>query len=397
MLLAGAARIEITPGDLSRTYLAGFGINRRAKGVLEPLEAVALVLKDRTQQVALVAVDCIGLSRPFVQRVRERLAGSFKAGAVILCATHTHSGPDTLGLWGPGPLGAFPIASGVDPDYLAELEEKLAQTVTLAQARLEPAVLRVASFEADAAWARNDRPGARFDHACAFSLEGESGRPIATVLNWAAHPETLWEDNPWLSPDYPGHFRAAVRARAGGEALFFSGPLGAMLTPNIPRGQPLADRVAHIEKLGHALARRTLDELAHAAPSRVDSLGHDWGTVTLTNANWQFALMKRLGFVSLDWHEGGVRSELHHLRLGPLELLSVPGEPSPEVGRQLLEQLRGKHRALFALGIDEIGYVLEAEQFADPNYKYERSMSLGAGTAGLLQTAVSSLVRPVHE
>jgi len=78
------------------------------------------------------------------------------------------------------------------------------------------------------------------------------------------HPETLWDDNPWLSPDYPGHFRAQVRARGGGEALFFSGPLGAMLTPNLERGRPLADRVAFIERLGDDLAQLTLEQLATA-------------------------------------------------------------------------------------------------------------------------------------
>ena len=60
MLLAGAARVDITPTDLSRTFLAGFGINRRPLGVLDPLEAGALFIEDpaRKSSAVLVSVDC---------------------------------------------------------------------------------------------------------------------------------------------------------------------------------------------------------------------------------------------------------------------------------------------------------------------------------------------------
>lgn len=396
MLVAGAARVDITPLDLGRTYLAGFGVDRRARGVLDPLEAGALFLGDGRRSLVLVAVDCVGLMRSFVEEVRGRLSPLIEPEAVIVCATHTHSGPDTLGLWGPGLWGAIPVASGVDPAYQELLAQRLAAAVSAARENARPARLRVATFETPSHWSRNERPGGgRYDQATAFALEDERGRRIATALNWASHPETLWEDNPWLSPDYPGHFREVVRREVGGEALFFPGPLGAMLTPDLPRETPLADRVEFIEKLGGELGRLALSELAKSdvcAPLRLD---HRWRMASLDNVNRRFAWMARLGLVALAVKRGRLDCELHHVRLGPLELLTVPGEPAPEVGRELLAVLPPGQRALFALAGDEIGYVLDAEQYSDPRYRYERSMSLGPDTAAALKAAASELVSQV--
>jgi hypothetical protein len=394
MLVAGAARVDITPSDPGRTFLAGFGVGRRARGVLDPLEAGALFLEDGRRSLALVAVDCVGLTRSFVEMVRERLSGQVDLQAVIVCATHTHSGPDTMGLWGPGLFGAIPVSSGVDRAYQELLAQRLVAAVVAAREGARPARLRAATFDTPSEWSRNERQGGeRFDQATAFALEDEQGRRIATALNWASHPEALWEDNLWLSPDYPGHFRDAVRREVGGEAFFFPGPLGAMLTPDIAREKPLADRVELIEKLGADLARLALAELAGSDLHRSARLEHQGRTVSLVNDNRRFALMERLGLVTFDSKRGRLACELHHVRLGPLEILTVPGEPAPEVGRQLLAVLPQGQRALFALAVDEIGYILDDRQHGDPRYRYERSMSLGRGTAAALREAASELMR----
>ena len=56
----------------------------------------------RTSSLALLSFDCIGLLYTEVQRIRERTAAmsTFPVERIIVSSTHTHSGPDVVGIWG---------------------------------------------------------------------------------------------------------------------------------------------------------------------------------------------------------------------------------------------------------------------------------------------------------
>ena len=62
---------------------------------------------------------------------------------VLVSSTHTHEGPDSLGLWGPTPL-----QSGVDADYIRTVEEHIIQAVRDADAAAQPVSARIGSVKA---------------------------------------------------------------------------------------------------------------------------------------------------------------------------------------------------------------------------------------------------------
>lgn len=395
-LYAGAAAADITPTDLSNALLAGFGLERRAVGVLEPLEAGALYLRQGDVEVALVTLDLVGFLRPWVERLRAR-TGFADPRNVVCCATHTHSAPDMLGMWGRAWLRVIPRSSGIDPAYMELVTERAADAVRQARASARPARVRPASFEVPERWTRNDRQGARFDTATTLAVEsadGVGGERIATVLNFASHPETLWSRNKQVSPDFPGAFRRRSRTLAGGVPLYFSGPLGAMLTPNVPVEASTDERRAYAETLGTTLAELTETALAAATPTGTDApaLAHTQRELSLASDNWRMRLAFRLGFLDPDVRKNRVHSEMHHVCLGGLEILTTPGEAVPEVGHQFRDRMHAAHRMLLCLCTDEIGYVLSPEMFDDERYKYEVTMSLGPDTAPALLNAATSLL-----
>ncbi|MEO2088505.1 MAG: hypothetical protein ABGY75_03280, partial [Gemmataceae bacterium] len=102
-LAVGFAETDVSPaiGGKSPVYLAGYGQNRPATKMHDPIMARAVVLSDGTKKIALVSVDVVGLFLPAVERVREQLKGF---DYVLVSATHNHEGPDTLGLWGKTPF-----------------------------------------------------------------------------------------------------------------------------------------------------------------------------------------------------------------------------------------------------------------------------------------------------
>src|SRR5258706_2686799 len=58
-LQAGFAAVDITPqvGPDARVYLAGYGMNRKATGVHDPLYARTVVLADGENRIAISCVD----------------------------------------------------------------------------------------------------------------------------------------------------------------------------------------------------------------------------------------------------------------------------------------------------------------------------------------------------
>ena len=54
--------------------------------------------------------------------------------------------------------------------------------------------------------------------------------------------------------------------------------------------------------------------------------------------------------------------------------------------------MESPHGLLLGLAIDELGYILPTEQYDDREYRYERSMSLGRGTADALVAAQRALL-----
>ena len=392
-MLAGAAARDITPSEIEGIHLAGFGAGRTAIGVLDPIEVGALYLKEGEVEVVLVAIDCIGVNLPTVEAIRERVEG-LERSAIIVTATHTHSAPDSIGMWGPAFLGLVPRKSGVDPAWLEQMIHASADAISEARYKAEEAHLRAASVDIDAAWTRNDREGgARYDEAVCLAFERPTGERIATLLNFASHPEALWTDNRLVSAEHPGYFRNRSRElHPESVPLYISGPLGGMLTPNVPEASDAQARADYVARLGHHLAEVAEGALSRTQALEAPKLSHRSAQITLKNSNRRFSLLSRMKLIGAKLEDGVIETEVHHLEIGSAQALSAPGELLPELGHQVRALMSAPHRLLLGLAIDELGYILPEAQYDDRAYRYEKSMSLGRDTAAALLEAQRALL-----
>src|SRR5450631_1078648 len=74
-LLVGFGTTNVTPDLKKPVYLAGFGKDRKATKVHDPIMARAIVLEHDKKKIAIVAVDVVGLFNEVAQRVRKQLPG----------------------------------------------------------------------------------------------------------------------------------------------------------------------------------------------------------------------------------------------------------------------------------------------------------------------------------
>src|SRR5688572_3400958 len=114
----GSAERDVTPAIGG--YLGGFDIARTSTAVSLPLKVRALVVTTAARRFAIVGIDNLGVMREDVDWLKSGLTG-FANGDVFVCSSHTHAGPDLIGLW-----GFWFMSSGRDRDYLAAVRDATA-------------------------------------------------------------------------------------------------------------------------------------------------------------------------------------------------------------------------------------------------------------------------------
>ena len=382
---AAAAAVDITPAP--GCYLAGYGLNRLAESALDPLWARAVAIQVGRVKCAVLAIDCIGVTPPLVAAIEQLV--KLAPGRLLICATHTHTGPDTIGLWGPDA-----VTSGVSEAVMQQLVEGGATAVNAALERLQPAVMTFSRTLAPMRCAVNVRDAESLDKTIAVMhlASADAGLPIATLLNWACHPETLPRTITALSSDFADALRQRLEARLGGTALFVNGALGAMVTVAAAE-----ETVAEAARIGQTIAdvavtalRATEELLTH---TRLAIATRDV-TLPLVSPRLLAAVDSRI-LGSLPEETGQVTVPVTAWSLGPSTWLAVPGEVTPALGQRWKRMMRRRHRMLLGLANGEIGYILDESAFSDPRYSYECSMSLGPETAELLNEAVGRVLAAV--
>ncbi len=394
-LRAGAAAVDITPEHPEGVYLAGFASNRRCSGLRDPLYARALVLSDGGPPLLIVALDLIGLSLGRSRRIRRLISRRWPERVLLVC-THNHQGPDTVGLWGRSLFGALPLRSGLEEAVLAGIERGVLEAVAGALADMRPARLRLAAGEFDRAgrWVRNERARLRDTRLRVLQLADRRGATIATLAQYACHPETLWHGNRRMSADYCAVCCRTVERALGGVGLYVNGALGAMVTANLDQESSSARRDAFVDDLGRALGRAAVRLVRRRArPVERPAVDVALAPVSLpAGDNRLYRLLHALGVVEQRDLSQGLETEVALARIGPARLLGLPGEPAPALGLELLARLDGQPRFLLGLCNDELGYLLPPEYFHEPRYAYEQMMNPGPQAALRLSLALDVLV-----
>ncbi len=413
---AGYGQADVTPEVNGKTpvYIAGYGQNRRATGVHDPLYARAIVVSDGKKKVAIAAVDVVGLQYPTVQEIRKRLEGF---DYVLVASTHNHEGPDVVGIWGP-----TPFKSGVDPEYL---ETVVARTVEAIQAADKAQAPVTASYgiAADEKLLRDSRePYVKDDVLRVVRFDNAEGKPHCLLVNWTCHPEALASKNTEITADFPYYTIRDLEQKYGCPVLYISGAVGGLMAP--PRGiyqnadgTPLEDgNFEYCEKLGSDVAK--LAEKAIDASSPVElapiKLSAKPITVPLENKLYRAAqlmgVLKREGLlwtgnpeemgrkytpadIKQNLLPAGV-TEVGYLGLGEVHVAAIPGEIYPElvygkvqdpvdpgadfpdaaVEPAVMESLPGKNMILAGLANDELGYIVPKRQWDEkPPFAYGRT------------------------
>jgi neutral ceramidase len=220
-LSAGVARQIISPPK--GIFLIGYGDRSKGNiGIHDDLTTTALVLTDGAMRVAIVALDILTINEFIVDRVRARLAPT----EVLLCCSHTHSGPIAY---------ADKKSPRKNREYIDLLVDRIVEAVNEAQKNLLPARLEYSHGEANVGINRREKmpdghmeigrnpEGPRDKSVQVVSVLTDAGQRLATIVNYACHGTVLGPDNLLVSADWIGVMRDKIEKELGGMTLFIQG------------------------------------------------------------------------------------------------------------------------------------------------------------------------------
>lgn len=388
-LQAGAAKRFITPDPLL-PISGGVGPGTPSHSKQGELTTRALVLRSGQVTVALVMIDTLGFPAVLGDRVRAKVP-SITADNILIAATHTHSAPDCY---------AFPDGQGGhtgDLKYMDRVCELSADAINEALGKLQPVTLRVATGEAEGRIAFNYYAPDLYDRRVGvLQVRDTSDRAVATLVNYAVHPEVLGSKQGITSPDLIGPLCDRIEASEGGMALFFNGAQGGMVTADNRDLDRPSDATrgywegkgdwAECQRIGHQLADESLRFLKAAKPEVVQLLRSHSVSVRFPVDN---PLMRQIiaGSPLKYPHEadGSIQAQINLVRIGSLDILTVPGEALPNIGFYLKRKMRGQHNWVFGLTNDAFGYILTRVDFNSfKRYEYISRTSLGEETGEIL-------------
>jgi hypothetical protein len=422
-------------GALQAMYMAGFGRDRPTQGVRgadkglvgdgDGLWARAITFRQGDATLAIVALDVVGYFNTDVLAIRDMLQDEgLDVDYLIVHSTHTHEGPDTVGLWGKEVL-----KSGYDPMYRDQVRKTIVEAIqgTFKDMR-EVGSMKVGEVDIST-YHDNGVANLISDHRdpwvidemlSAAHIVDTEGATIATLINYGCHPETLADENLLLTSDFVHAVRRTVEQGSvwqtapgkpglGGPAIYLNGAVGGMMTTlGVKVQNPDGDEYQSwgyekADSIGQLLGEIALDAVANGDEVTGPALRFASKRFRASVVNESFKLMFQSGVLDREVFNADmpgkeeIETEMALVELGPIQLLTVPGELLPELaiggydgshinapgvplidpmnpnppkvdqaptGPYIKDRMTSTYRWIIGLGNDELGYII-------PEYNFE--------------------------
>jgi len=392
----GVSGVDITPKP--GPVLQGHRNNNPSHSVLYPLEVRAIVLEEGETKIAIVSVDAIGVTLDITERIRTKIEKKcgIAGDHVMVTCNHTHCAPATIPYLG---------SMEQDMDFVAQIESATVESIERANADLQPISFGLGCGSVHFNISRRPIPGQSgmalnygglVDRRVrVLRLDKEDGSPLAVLFHYSCHTTTKHGSEGYISPDYAGIARQFVESNLNCKALFLPGCFGNIRPAILSEGGGFASASKEeLEACGHELGRevcraarwlrseqrsglmaRTCPlKVPYDAPAHTEDEFRDMAETSGNQdsknpSNWA----KRMLALMEKGLPGSVTTEMQVMRLGPVLLFAIPGEPVQEIGHALEKVNRGSLGAedVWPVGYanDEIGYFCTERHHEEGGYE----------------------------
>lgn len=381
----GRAKVNITP-PIGFPANSGWGPKwMPCESIDNDLHGRILFFRKGWEKWVLVSLDLLQLPATLVSEIKKqvRIKSQIPEENIIICCTHTHTGPNIRNEIINSAIGEF-----CDKSYEQNLVAKISGSITSASKEAIPVSIGFAREEVDIGginrlvnmpdgsvksflrtmddFLPNVDPAK--DFSMVFFTDVTTNKVIGGIGHYHCHPIFSPFASRKISADYPGFFSEAAEKELGENSvvLFLQGALGDQMP----------------------LYHGTSAELAEAAGKK---LAWAWLTHASSHKPQPFKQIYTKSMLTNPAHaEIQHETPLQILQIGNIKLGFVGGEMFYELSK-LFQKLTGPMSLLVGLANDELGYLPTADAFNYPdNYEVSCCKSWINGKPGIGEELVSA-------
>ena len=384
-LKVGFSRVDVTP--MMGIDISGYFVKRLAEGILDPLYANTVAFRLGDECAVMVCIDNCGIKQDQLLVYRKRIADKIgiPVCSVLISCTHTHTGP------------AVNMSGELADEYKKILGDKLEEGASLAFADLKdakmgygvgnaPGIAFVRRFRMKDGSIRTNpgvdnpdivAPIGDVDERVNVLRFDREGADSVVIVNFGCHPDVVGGN--LISADWPGFVRNTVEKAIGDvKCAFFNGaegdinhvnvhPTGGFLNDMFMDFDDVARGYGHARYMGRVVAAGVLQAYDKVKYVEVDSLRavnvkmdvpsnkpdekdlpeayrikemHESGRddeLPYKGMMLTTVVAEALRMVRLENAPETFDMTLSGIRLGPVAIVGIPGEPFLGIGRGIKE------------------------------------------------------------
>lgn len=255
-MLLGVGRAVISPKVGAALF--GYSPDHYSRSLNDDLTATAFFFKQNGESALMISATVCEINTELCTGIRKELAGEFgiPTERIMICATHTHSGPNTMGQFGWG---------DIDTEYCESIFiPGLREATRAALSSLKPVRVGVGvdkslvgvnrrEITSDGQVTLGQNPEGVFDPSMTVvKFVDASGDCIANIIHYGAHC-TGSGQNVEITRDWAGVMIDRLEEVSGGITAFFNGPEGD-IGPRLSNGLTVGNLGLALE-LGEIAAR----------------------------------------------------------------------------------------------------------------------------------------------
>lgn len=386
----GASKVDITPDPY---FIEDEYVN-------DELYARCIAIEWKGKYVILVSLDVLGhvltdISEPIAEMV-ENLHG-INTDYLLIGSTHSHgSDVDIIGVYY-GNLNQY-----INLTYKPMVIEKVVNAIGEALNDMRRATVQIGSIWVEGmTFNRRYYPeiGPTDDELTVLKFVDAEKETIATLVNFATHPVVTMTGYK-VSADFCGFLCNKLEEDHGGIGVYFNGALGNINPSMYIKYDSPWDRYDEGQydvavEYGEDLAEYANEALQDAKVFKNLPLKMAQTSVELPIENFGFIFLMTNNLINRTVYlteEGWkLTTYISGVRMGPIEMLTVPGELFSEIGLFLKSKMP-KYGFLLGLTPEELGYIIPQDQW-DPNAgEVGESMSMSYQMAPLLTDALVEVI-----
>ncbi len=386
--LAGAATRTINP-EKDSLYLAGGKANRLFIDVHDNLYVKAVVLSNSNNNLTILTFDCIGLLYPQLQEIRAKIKmelPTINAEHIVMSSTHTHAGPDVVGIW-----GKDLAHSGVNDKHMQLIVNRAVEAIKEATEARKPVSISYGTGSFGEDWVKNISEPSELDRSVSIiKFSDPNGKNIAMLTNFACHPTIMDDASTAASSDYVWGYYKYLDSAQGGVNMFLQGAIGGWIQPEgVPHTYDYANYY------GSSLGKYAYELTKNKSTSK--NIFFTSAKLNFPLANPSFQMLSKAGIIKRDFGKT-VSSEIAYFTIGDACFATHPGESSPALSLAT-KSLMNNTGPKFILGLsqDALGYIVKPSFFdmsnKIPHSEYLTGMSIGPATMGIIFSTLQMLIK----